>query len=266
MRRVLLDTGVDDRRVAWLRTPTGADELSADGGVDALLDRCLEDRGVGSVMPGSARRLSLADRDRLLLAVERMLFGDQVDADTTCTSCGAAFSLRFSLASLVDARQSLTPEDVDGPDERGHYRLQGLAFRLPTAEDLDRAATAAPAERAGMLLRAVVLSGDIDGHEDVLEQVLAALAPPLDVDLDASCPHCASHQRPRFSLAAFLDRQLANERRFVLREVHRLARAYGWTYEAILSLPRPDRHDFVALVESEMPRGASPLAGAGAMP
>lgn len=264
MRRVLLDNGLDNRRVAWLRTPTGADELADDGGVGVLLERCVVARGENTVAPEMVRRLPLPDRDRLLLTLERMLFGDQVEADAPCTRCGESFSLRFSLASLDDARQPRRPQGVLGPNGHGHYQLDDIAFRLPSLEDLDRVAALDANERAVALLDAIRISGELTGREEELEDAMAALAPTLDVELDASCPHCADHQRPRFSLAAFLQRQLANERRFVLREIHRLARAYGWSYDAILAIPRTDRHDFVALVEGEMPRSAQPLMHAGA--
>ena len=282
MRRVLLNTGIEGRRVAWLRTPTGADELAADGGADLLLDRCLVERGDGTVAPGMARRLPLADRDRLLLTLQRMLFGDQVQADAPCTACGESFSLDFSLAALLDAHHTARPDDVAGPDAAGHYCLHDITFRLPTSEDLDRAAAiagsarfeppdAAPAEQAGTgagtaaraLLDAVVIAGDAAGREAELEVAMAALGPVLDVDLDATCPHCANGQRPRFSIGPFLEQQLANERRFVLREVHRLARAYGWSCASILELPRADRHAFALFIEGELPRSAEPLVQAG---
>ena len=38
---VLLDPGIDDRRRAFLRPLTGADEVAADAGAVALLDRLL---------------------------------------------------------------------------------------------------------------------------------------------------------------------------------------------------------------------------------
>jgi hypothetical protein len=266
MHRVLLDTGLDNRRVAWLRAPTGGDELSAERGVDALLDRCLVDRGERTVAPGMARRLPLPDRDRLLLALQRMLFGDQVDGDARCSRCGESFSLRFSLASLAGAHVPRRPRGVHGPDTRGLYRLDDITFRLPSSEDLDAIAMLDEDRRAVALLHTIVVSGDVAGREAEVEDAMAALGPTLDVDLAATCPHCASEQRPRFSIAAFLERQLASERRFVLREVHRLARAYGWSYEAILSIPRDDRHDFVALVEGETRRGSAAPVSVGAAP
>ena len=76
MRRVLLDTGLDNHRVAWLRPPTGADEVASAGDASLLLDRCLVSHEEGAVRPGMVRGLPLSDRDRLLVAMHRMLFGD----------------------------------------------------------------------------------------------------------------------------------------------------------------------------------------------
>lgn len=260
MRRVTLDTGMENRRVAWLRTPTGADELAAEGGALLLLDRCLVGRDAASVEPGTARSLPVSDRDRLLAALYRMLFGDHIEADTACTRCGEAFSLRFTLTSLVDAQRARHPDGVSGPDAAGCFHLDGVVFRLPSTADLDTVLTTAPGERSGALLRAVVVAGAATGREEAIEAAMEALGPTLDVELDSVCPHCASHQRPRFAIAAFLERRLTGERRFLVREMHRIARAYGWSYETILGIPRNDRQAFVRLIEGEESAPLQPLA------
>ena len=62
-------------------------------------------------------------------------------------------------------------------------------------------------------------------------------------------------EQVRDAIAA--QRALDNERRFLLREVHTIARAYGWSFDSIVGLPRSDRHELVGFIEGERPRAAA---------
>ena len=81
---------------------------------------------------------------------------------------------------------------------------------------------------------------------------MEALAPVLDVDLDAHCPACNNDQAFHFDMEYYLLGALQQERNQVALEVHRLARAYGWRLKEILELPRSMRKTYVSLVESEI--------------
>lgn len=259
MLRVRLDPGIGGRRLAWIRSPTGADEAFVDAGAVALLDRCLVAAGSTAVEPGEAGRLPICDRDRLLAALHRNLFGDRIDADVPCQACGKPYSLSLGLASLIDSRRPERPEGIDGPDEAGLFRMGEITFRLPSTEDVEAAAPVGPEARSH-LLAACTLSGETTGHEDAVESAMAALGPTLDLELDAACPACGAAQRPRFAIADFLIRTLAAERPFLLREVHRIARAYGWSHESIMALPRTDRQAFVTLIGESVPRSPAAVA------
>ena len=247
---VLLDPGIDRRRRAFLRALTGADEVAAEAGAVVLLDRLLV-AGSQAIRPGEAARLAVADRDRLLAALYRDLFGDRIEADAPCRDCHQAFAVAFSLTALVDGQRMPRPDGVDGPDDAGHYRLGQVTFRLPTAEDLD-AVLGLPGEHARTsLLARCIVEGSGAGCEADIEAAMAALGPTLDTDLETTCPHCATPQGVRFTIDRYLLRCLANERRFLLHEAHRIARAYGWSHEAIMALPRRDRRDYVRLIDAE---------------
>jgi hypothetical protein len=75
------------------------------------------------------------------------------------------------------------------------------------------------------------------------------VGPVLDLDLEATCPKCGALQSVRFDIQTYLLRALAYEKRFLIHEVHRIAMAYGWGHEEILSLTREDRRAFVRLIE-----------------
>jgi len=247
---VLLDPGIDGRRRAFLRSLSGADQLAADAGALALLDRLLV-AGSRAINPGEAARLPVADRDRLLAAVQRDVFGDRIEADAPCRACNRLFAVAFSLAALIDGQRTQRPEGVDGPDDAGHYRLGEVTFRLPASADLDAAFGLPEGQRRAGLVARCILEGADAAREDEIEAAMAALGPTLDTDIDTTCPHCATRQSVRFAIDRYLLRSLANERRFLLHETHRIARAYGWSHAAIMALPRRDRQEYVRLIDAE---------------
>jgi hypothetical protein len=256
---VLLDPGIDDRRRAFLRRLTGADELAADAGAMALLDRLLV-LGTRAIRPGEAARLPVTDRERLLAALQRDIFGDRIEADAPCRDCGRLFAVAFSLAALVDGQRTQRPDRVDGPDAAGRYRLGEVAFRLPTSEDLDAVVALSDGHPWADLLDRCIVEGSGSGREAEIEAAMAALGPTLDTDLATTCPHCATRQSVRFTIDRYLLKSLANERRFLLHETHRIARAYGWAHEAIMALPRRDRQDYVRLIDAERQGGNGRMA------
>jgi hypothetical protein len=192
--------------------------------------------------------LTVAEYDRLLAAVFEALYGDQVEARTQCAACAEPLEISLSLTALAAA-----PPDVDielaGPDESGIFALpDGRRIRVPTVGDVERAVRSGD---VAALRRTCVVEGDADPDPELLDAALEAAAPALTRDVAATCPHCAAAQPVRFDLANFLVASLARERPFLLREMHLLARAYGWSLAEILSLNRDDRRALVRLCEVE---------------
>ena len=179
------------------------------------------------------------------------MFGDAIAADTACKSCGKGYEVRFSLGALIATRQAQTPPELADGEEPGWFRLAGgAAFRLPTQADLD-AVFGLDAEAAVAALRTRQVRGGDAGDPARLDAAMVALCPLLDCDLEAPCPHCRAGRQVRFSMPRYLERALASEQPLLLREVHCLARAYGWSHDAIMRLPRSERHAFVGLVNGE---------------
>ena len=154
----------------------------------------------------------------------------------------------MSLAALAAAPPDVAIE-LAGPDERGTFLLpDGRRIRAPTVGDVEHAVRSVD---IAALRHACVLEGDADADPELLDAALEAAAPALTRDVAATCPHCAAAQPVRFDLANFLVASLARERPFLLREMHLLARAYGWSLAEILSLNRDDRRALARLCEAE---------------
>jgi hypothetical protein len=221
-------------RTAGVRELTGEEERAAVDATTAsalaLLDRVLEP---GS---GAAADLTAADRDRLLLAIQRRTFGDRVDATVSCRACRAPFDLDFTLGGLEAALEPGEP-------------VAGL--RLPTGADELAVADLAPERARAALLDRCVLD---DALAPELDALLARAAPLADLELDAECPECGEAQPVHFDIQSFLMGSLMAERPRLLADVHCLALTYRWSPEDILALPRGERRALVELIDLEARR------------
>jgi len=97
-------------RARALREPQGGDELAL-AGIDThsavqLLDRLID------APPCSTAQLSASDRDGLLAALHRSLWGDRIVSSLKCAACGAMFDLSFETvfaAAALDAARRTHP-------------------------------------------------------------------------------------------------------------------------------------------------------------
>jgi hypothetical protein len=228
-----------DTRIARLRDLTGRDELAVSGASTAdaidLLSALLEEP--------PAADLVAADRDRLLAVVYERAFGDRIESTLTCAKCGQPFDLFFSLRQLVESIETrgaaagrwkaLGDGRFEGAD--------GVSVRIPTGHD-ELAVAGLPPEEVESFLRTRA-----EGGEELLEEV----APLLDLELLASCAECRHVHTIQFDIQTYLLGAIVAERRRLLAEINRIAVAYGWALDEILSLSRADRRMFVELIENE---------------
>ena len=248
--------GAGPPRKVYLREMSGHDEL-CDGTAAELIDRLLVARPGAAAGPGDAARLTLAEADRVLAAVYRTLYGDEVECHVNCGACGSPYSLSFTLTDMWGAVTETTPEDerllseLEGPDAGGVYRLGGFRFRLPTGEDLSEAAAHGPEGAAAALRALCVLEEDAARGEEALDRAMSLAGPTLDTDLEGVCPFCGAEQAVPFRLDEFLLAALRREGALLTREVHELARAYRWSRREILEMPRRERRQHAGLVLAE---------------
>ena len=77
---------------------------------------------------------------------------------------------------------------------------------------------------------------------------LAEADPLADLRLGFSCPACSHAWSDPLDIVAYLWRELDSWALRVLREVHTLAHAYGWTEDTILGLSPARRRHYLDLV------------------
>lgn len=187
------------------------------------------------ILDGDARSLTASDRDRILAELYISFYGSRIQTTTACDSCGKLFDLNFVLPDLIEKIEREADVVHLVGDSAGYRTPRGTLFRLPSAE----AEIAADSEEA-LLARCILDRAEGDTVEDI-EAAMQAVAPLIDIDLDAVCPECGRSQLIRFDVQTFFLDRLVKDRRRLFDDVHVLASTYGWSLNEILSLHRSER-------------------------
>jgi hypothetical protein len=215
---------------------------------------------LGTAFPELSREellaLSVGQRDAHLLTVREYTFGSQFASFAECQGCQEA--LEFTLA-LADLR--ITPEK-EFTDQLHQVTAEGyeLHFRLPNSLDLVTISSCREVSAArDMLVRRCVVMVNQNGVEvtvDVLPQTaITALAsqmverdPQAELQLDLCCPACGHRWSVVFDIVSFIWIEICVQARRLMREVHTLARAYGWREADILSMGTARRQSYLEMV------------------
>ena len=251
LRRVPLDRGAV--RWAMIREPAGFDEeaVSGRGTLDAvrLIDSLLVDAPGAAVEPGGAMRLTVPERDLLLAAAYRMIWGAKIEGTTPCARCGELFEYAFDLGALIASVQDAAP---DLAVENGVYTLgDGCRFRLPSAQDELDIAGLSEEDAERVLLERCIVAGDPDEDGTAVLAAMDDVGSGLDVELSAACATCGHIHALRFQMQDYLLGAISGNWASLTESVHRLALAYRWGLAEILSLPSRRRRAFVALLDGD---------------
>jgi hypothetical protein len=265
-------------REARVRALTGADEEHLTEGCGALppAERCtaLLARGVtriGTSAPGAAgvRRLSLGDREALMLAIRRITLGDRIETTAACPApaCARRFDVALTASSLLVPPYSARETWVDAAIESRGSRF---LFRVRRVVGADQEAAARTAASDGVdaaihcvLSRCVRRRAPRDrrplpDHVRVeLARALAELDPQAEVSLQLRCPECGHAFELLFDSAAYLLRELDARAAERLRQVHLLAFHYGWSEPDILALTCARRERYIGLLTAHLAGGRS---------
>jgi rubredoxin len=199
--------------------------------------------------------IPIGERDAALLELHRETFGEQVDAIAPCPDCGERVVFALPDVDLPLPQAPSAAEDTF--QVRAHdYTLE---CRIPDSRDLEAIASAEDAAGARTLLIERCISvvsrptADRSG-EQVPEEVIDAAAeemarrqPWADIEIELDCPACGCSWQSPLDVAAFVWDELAAEARRLLHEVDCLARAYGWSEDAILRMSVQRRRAYVEL-------------------
>ncbi|UBF24841.1 phage baseplate protein [Kovacikia minuta CCNUW1] len=196
-------------------------------------------------------QLSIGQRDALLLTLRELTLGSRMESFAQCPQCQEPLEFTLNLADLR------TPEPEEAGNQPHTLTTEGfeLVFRLPTSQDLAAIVHCREIEIAQRLLaqrciQQVSQNGNPINPDllpiAVLSQIagqIAASDPQSEMLLDLTCPACQHSWQVLFDIVSFFWTELSVQAKRLLREVHTLARFYGWHEADILSLS-PIRRQF----------------------
>ena len=207
----------------------------------------------------SLATLTIGQRDRLLFELREQMFGGKLDAFVKCPQC--CEHLEFSLHSADIL--TLSETQPSNPGQSFDIIEEGLTlmFRLPDSNDLAIVAqSAAPDTARVMLMERCVIEASIEGNKvfahELPDTFLSRLAtrmsecdPGADILLNLACPSCNTRWQQSFDIVSFFWTEITAQAKRLLREVHALARVYGWREADILAMSPARRNYYLELVE-----------------
>lgn len=198
--------------------------------------------------------LPLGERDRRLLELREGTLGPRLEAIARCPGCGEALDVELDTRELrAGAETGATEAELSQEGLELHFRLLN-SLDLLAAERCGGIGEARrrlaercliEARRAGVPVAAAELA-----EEDVaaLSEALAAADPGAELLLELRCPGCERGWWELLDVASFVWAEMEVQARQLLREVHALARAYGWREADVLALSPRRRRLYLEMV------------------
>jgi hypothetical protein len=222
------------------------------------LDRALTILAAG--LPDQRREdlaaLSIGQRDKHLLALRERIFGQHIAGQAQCPVCKRQVEFVLETTDLY----VLAEPEAAGPTQFETADGLELEFRLPNSVDLAAIVGCVDVEEARRILaHRCVARARRDGAdvpvEALPEGTLNALAEQMaehdrqaEIDLELNCPACGHVWPLAFDIAVYFWVEIRAQTQRLLREVHTLARAYGWREDDILSMSAVRRQFYLEQV------------------
>jgi hypothetical protein len=200
--------------------------------------------------------MPIGRRDSLLLTLRVWLFGSELPILAACPICVAP------LESILPAEELRLDSASEGNVHAININGWRVAFRSPTSSDLLalHANQDLPSARITLLSRCLIEARMANGAmanpaalpEDIVAAMveeMAAADPQADVELSLACPACGHRWEALFDIVSFLWEEIHVWAQRALRDVHSLARAYGWREADILALSPTRRKIYLQLCQ-----------------
>ena len=224
-------------------------------------------------------KLSIGQRDALLLTLRERTFGSQLVSLAVCPSCGERLELNFHVGDIrvtppAEPVETLVlnvadyeisfrlPNSLDLMACASSYTVaehKAHATRSPVQQRLSSASHEHLANAQEILIGRCLLKATYNGEElavhqlpanllDVVVEQIAQADPQADVQLALTCAACGHQWESLFDIVSFFWTEINAWVTRILREVHILASAYGWREADILAMSPRRRHLYLEMV------------------
>jgi hypothetical protein len=208
--------------------------------------------------PEQLQALSIPERNLQLLRLRQMSFGPSLGGYLPCDSCGARLEFDLPIAPILERLERLQPRAPIA------WTLGERAFSLRPVNSQDLLAVlATPDERSArrLLLERCLAVSEGQGSARDLDAVLIEsdeqvrdrfdqLHQAAEVVCELQCPDCGRVANVDLDPGRFLWTEVRHAAHRLLGEVHELARAYGWSEDAIVSMTPQRRCLYLVMVRS----------------
>lgn len=203
--------------------------------------------------------LGIGQRDGWLLTLRARTFGDRLDGFAECPACGERLEFEVSAAKVLSAIDDdflttwpqIETIDIDG------YSIQ---LRLPNSLDLLAFERNSDAESAmQQLLERCILGVEKDGvlqrmtnlPSEVVDKIddwMNTRDPLAEISIALNCAACAHTWDVVLDIGQLLWSDITIGAKRLLRDVHVLAKEYGWHEADILAMSPVRRNAYLGLL------------------
>lgn len=233
------------------------------GATQHPLDRALTmlEPAYSSASRNMLAQLSIGQRDTCLFAVRELTFGSHLNGIATCPACQEhiEFSLNLHDMAFLGEAQSLQTlfQKLDQRIYTFTLDSYEVQFHIPTS--LDIATIVKQRGDATTLLRRcitqVTQNGTTVSPTELSSTAIYALTaymaecdPQAEVELALTCAVCQHNWFLLFDIVSYFWAEIAATAKRLLRDVHTLARAYGWREADILAMSTTRRRLYLEMI------------------
>ncbi|TXI20842.1 MAG: phage baseplate protein [Nitrosomonas sp.] len=212
-------------------------------------------------------QLSIGQRDGLLLLLRERLFGTKLNSMAVCPQCQQRVELVFNTSDVKTQSHRIEADDTENTVMSLTMEGYEVNFRLPNSFDLmSIAACANTAQAQKQLLNQCIQSvstaskndaepGNLGGNfqlpaslQEAIVKRMAESDPQANTQLALTCPDCNHNWSAAFDIVTYLMEEIHRWAKHMLREIHALARAYGWREADILAMAPTRRRAYLELL------------------
>lgn len=230
----------------------GLNQIPVERGLSLLAMACAD------IPLADLAKLTIGQRDGLLLKLRQRTFGSQLVSIADCPRCGESLELNFTVGDI-----QVSPKVEIGEVRSVNLEQWEVQFRLPNSLDfLDLHQSQVTSDHLQslehQLLQRCLLQVTYQGEESeaslppsVVQKMIEQMAhddPQAEVKLGLSCPACGHEWQTVFDIVSFFWREIEDWVYQTLREVHELASVYGWGEAEILAMSPQRRQLYLSMV------------------
>ena len=216
---------------------------------------------LGTVFPEESQEelasLSIGQRDTRLLHIREQLFRSKLAAVADCPKCNEQLEFSLDAAKLIQASPMNAP-----PATEHHLSADGFELDYHPPNSLDLATIVNNDDGMDgrqLLIEHCVTEIHRDGEKispaDLPEEIISLVAdriqendPQAEMQIELSCPACCHQWQLLFDIVPYFWQEICAEAKRLLREVHILARSYGWREADILNMSAARRQIYLEMV------------------